>query len=359
MSFQGILKVNDGTISCVVDGKQYIFDTDHPSYGVLCEAIKERDVETFISNYDVKAFIGEGVEIRGDTIYYQGEVVHNTVCENILRSIKEGFDIIGTKKFLENLIENPSKHSVDELFSFLQIHHLTITDDGCFLAYKCVKEDYLDKFSGKYDNHPGAVMEMSRNQVDDNLNHACSHGFHVGALGYSGPDGWYYREGDRVIIVKVNPKDVVCVPTDSNFQKVRVCRYEVVGDFQGELNRARYSGKVGGDYSSKKEEVKPRISIQPQDMLVDHYYEFDYTNKDGERKHRYVIVVEHQEDRVVCELIIPEEYHGECRGFIRNKMENILELMDEDILELENDYYEAKAYDEEDEEDDNSYNWPF
>jgi hypothetical protein len=38
----------------------------------------------------------------------------------------------------------------------------------------------------------------------------------------------------------VNPRDAVSVPTDSSHQKLRTCRYEVVGLYQGELKRPMY-----------------------------------------------------------------------------------------------------------------------
>lgn len=41
--------------------------------------------------------------------------------------------------------------------------------------------------------------------------------------------------GDRIVIVEVDPADVVSVPTDCSCQKVRTCRYTVVDEFRGEL----------------------------------------------------------------------------------------------------------------------------
>jgi hypothetical protein len=36
--------------------------------------------------------------------------------------------------------------------------------------------------------------------------------------------------GDRTVIVKINPADVVSIPSDYNDAKGRACRYEVVGE---------------------------------------------------------------------------------------------------------------------------------
>jgi len=38
-----------------------------------------------------------------------------------------------------------------------------------------------------------------------------------------------------MIICRVHPKDVVSVPYDSNSQKMRVCRYKVIGNYGGDM----------------------------------------------------------------------------------------------------------------------------
>jgi broad specificity phosphatase PhoE len=37
------------------------------------------------------------------------------------------------------------------------------------------------------------------------------------------------------MICKIDPADVVSVPLDSEHQKVRCCKYEVVGEYDGDL----------------------------------------------------------------------------------------------------------------------------
>ena len=60
---------------------------------------------------------------------------------------------------------------------------------------------------------------------------------HVGSLEYvrDFACGYGTENGDRIVIVKCNPKDVVSVPHDCNFQKVRTARYEVLGEYTGPL----------------------------------------------------------------------------------------------------------------------------
>jgi hypothetical protein len=36
--------------------------------------------------------------------------------------------------------------------------------------------------------------------------------------------------GERIMILKINPRDVVSIPVDYNAAKGRACRYEVIGE---------------------------------------------------------------------------------------------------------------------------------
>jgi hypothetical protein len=126
---------------------------------------------------------------------------------------------------MENLMNNPSKRAVDELYRFLEKNNLPITPDGHFLAYKKVRENYMDCHSGTFDNSVGKVCEMERNHVDDDKDRTCSTGLHFCSQEYLKSFG-----GERTMIVKVNPRDVVSIPSDYNDSKGRACRYEVVGE---------------------------------------------------------------------------------------------------------------------------------
>jgi hypothetical protein len=134
---------------------------------------------------------------------------------------------------------------------FLEYKELPITDDGCFLAYKGVSEHYysihgnpktvvvqgITTTDGKIFNGVGSKIEVKRRNVDDNRNNHCSFGLHVGSLDYA------RSFGQRVVVVKVNPKDVVSVPTDYNCQKCRVSAYEVVSDYEYEIESSVTDGE--------------------------------------------------------------------------------------------------------------------
>lgn len=238
---------DNGQWTVLTEGKSFTFNEDHINYDELVDCIQEEDVDRFIDLVDVEAHVSETVsgtdiEVKNGSVYYCGEIVHGDVVNKILEFYNKNLNFKPLCNFLRRLMKNPSKKSVDQLFKFLQNKNLAIAPDGRFLAYKSVRSNYMDKYSGKFDNSVGSVMKMERNQVDDDSSVHCSHGFHVGSLEYSGPGGWYNGPSDKVMIVAVDPAHAVSVPTDHSFQKLRVCEYEVVGHYDKPMDTVeRYS----------------------------------------------------------------------------------------------------------------------
>ena len=106
---------------------------------------------------------------------------------------------------------------------------MPITPEGNFLAYKGVDEHFKDKYTGKFDNSVGNVLDMKRNSVCDDANVGCSHGFHAGSYEYA--KGWA-GGGGNLMVVEIDPADVVSVPLDCDCQKLRTSKYKVVGHYE-------------------------------------------------------------------------------------------------------------------------------
>jgi hypothetical protein len=191
--------------------------------------------------------------VEGNVIYHNGFPVHNTAATRIIEFADAGLQFMPVVRFLENILQNPSKNSTEAGYKFLELKGLPLTEDGHFLAYKTVRHDYKSKTAGhepvqvsrdggktwetvvgNIPNNVGNILKIERNMVDENRERACSYGLHVGSLGYSGPQGWFYNEsaGEKIVIVKVNPRDIVSIPNDATQEKLRVCAYEVIGDFK-------------------------------------------------------------------------------------------------------------------------------
>jgi hypothetical protein len=186
--------------------------------------------------------------------------------------------------FMHNLMKNPSKRSVDELYGFLEKNNLPLTPDGHFLAYKKVRRDFKDIHSGTMDNSPGTIVEMERNQVDDNKDQTCSTGLHFCGLSYLDHFG---GSDSRVVIVKIDPADVVSIPSDYNGAKGRACRYEVIGEMGVKAEDAFTAPVQTNAHGTQTvRAAKPVPEVRVGDSAFKHGYsngfmDLDYNNTYG------------------------------------------------------------------------------
>ena len=218
-------------IVVVIDNKPYTITSTHMGYEKLKQAIKDSDWDTVKSVVDPAKEIlnyGKGlVAVQGSKVFYRDREMVGVITQRLIDMYQEGFPVEPLILFMENLMQNPSKRAVEELYTFLEKGKLPITPDGHFLAYKKVRKDFLDIHSGTMDNSPGKVVEMERNEVDDDQNRTCSAGLHFCSKDYLDHFG---NSDSRTVILKINPADVVSIPADYNATKGRACRYEVLGE---------------------------------------------------------------------------------------------------------------------------------
>ena len=205
---------------------------------------------------DVRIEDGEGFITVQGTDY----PLHSTIVDRIVSMQVQGFNCSPLVNFLGNLYSNPSSTAVNELFGFIDASNLPITEDGHFIAYKIVGEDYKDIYSKTMDNSVGKVVSMPRNMVDDNRDNTCSHGLHFCSKYYLPHYGSSSRRSDRCLLVKINPADVVSIPSDYNTAKGRTWKYEVVGEveqnWRQDLKDEDYTDRavVGADGTSNYSE---------------------------------------------------------------------------------------------------------
>ena len=231
--------VQGSNVTVVIDGKPHTISKSHVSYSKVVDAIKAGEWDTVKNIIDpVKVVLNYGagnISIQGDQLFWKGEPFAGVLATRMIAMLEEGFSIEPMVLFMHNLLKNPSKRSVDELYGFLEKNNLPITPDGYFLAYKKVRNDFLDIHSGTMLNAPGTVVEMERYKVDDNKDQTCSTGLHFCGMSYLSHFG---SGGDRTVIVKIDPADVVSIPSDYNGAKGRACRYEVIGELGVDPDKA-------------------------------------------------------------------------------------------------------------------------
>lgn len=226
------------SLTILLGSKPYNIASTDKVYAEVLDLVKanatEADVLAVINRAQAAvaaaAQITPNIAIHSGVVTFKGQSIDNSLTTRMLSMLDEGFDLVPMAKFLENLMENPSYRAVTELYSFLEKGNMPITPDGHFMAYKAVRADFKDIHSGTMDNSVGRVVEMPRNGVDDDKNRTCSAGLHFCSFEYL--PHFAHAQG-HVVLVKINPRDVVAIPADYNDTKGRTCRYEVTGEYEG------------------------------------------------------------------------------------------------------------------------------
>jgi hypothetical protein len=243
-------------ISAVINGKPYTVAADNPALREIFLAIAEkRDENEIVAMFDrataIKTFMRGQVEIRSGKVFYNGEPLHNVVVERIETFMRDGLPVEPLVNFLNRVMANDSQRTQESLFLFLEANRLPITEDGFFLGYKGVNDDYTDAFSGKIDNSPGATPpRFKRSEVDDDFRKLCSKGYHVGSEKYA------VGYGSKTVIVKVDPADVVSIPDGNTDWKIRVMGYTVLCDYSGHLPSPLHTDEPYNDAVFSVEELE-------------------------------------------------------------------------------------------------------
>lgn len=254
---------DSGVVTVFVKGRPYTFAPENPNYEKIKKALEEKNVDEIVRLGSlpkaVESYMGGNIKVEAGVVKYKGREIHTSLTRRILKLMQDNWPFESMLKFLDNLMQNPSKHAVDELYNFLVHRNLPITENGCFLAYKAVRPDYMDWHSNTVRNMVGDVPPpFERNQVDDDWRVDCSSGYHVGAIEYVTGFHSSPSDGSHIMIVEVNPKDVVSVPTNE-CSKCRTCAYTVVGEMDGELVAQVYK-TTGSSYTPSTPNPTPAAS---------------------------------------------------------------------------------------------------
>lgn len=263
--------------------------------------------------------------IDGSVLKIDDKVIDSALTGQLMSMIKarrknrdsvKNEDWLALVNFTEALYSNTNEYIRNQLYAWLtyQIKNgrLTLTPDGHFLGYKGVKKEDGDLLSihsgpgfvngelcdGHLNNNPGNVLEMVREDVDDNPDVTCSTGLHVGSYDYADS----FSQG-AVILVDVDPRDVVSVPYDYNGQKIRVCKYKVIKEVEDELGDFSLNFENVNSDTENIEAVEVSSNIHTElsiALLNDTKISFiNYTTKSGDYKTYYDVTVLTLTDSIV------------------------------------------------------------
>ena len=286
MAFNFPFTMSDVAITLFVDGSPRQFPSDHPSFNALRDAINAGDEAVVRSLADVRRTVANQtlgrVQILDNTILVAGKEVSGRLVERILEMVALGSEAVsGYIKFLDNLYDNPSKTAIDELYLWIEACDCPITPDGHLLAYRYVNHDYFDGHSRTVFNKPASLMTDAelktyaepviggvdnevttqvidgvtniwcpRNAVDDKRDNHCSNGLHFCSYSYL-PS---YAGHGPVLVVKINPADVVSIPSDYNNAKGRTSKYQVLSQIEQGIELTPYYSKEYEDYEDYEDD---------------------------------------------------------------------------------------------------------
>lgn len=244
----------EANLTLFVDGEMYVASNTHVNWGAILQGVTVDKDPAVTKLFDVARGVSEKFERLGNSratvmagrVFFDGDELNNTLTQEVVRFLNAGVDDWKPLvKFLDKVMQNPQEHSREQLYTWMSRRDFTINDDGDIIGYKGVTLPDSDGLyrsltagtatvngvthNGTIPQKVGDVVEMPRSQVAFNPRESCSTGLHVANYEYAN------SFGPATLTVSVNPRDVVSVPTDSSFSKVRVCRYEVTGVAEKEL----------------------------------------------------------------------------------------------------------------------------
>lgn len=246
------MSLTNGTLTVVVQeptnaSRIVSIRNDDARWSSIMDAYKKGDETSIERMLSLKAVVEDfsygDISVSNSGVTYKGISLHTLDVQRIMAFLRDGIPYTRYTKFVARKMKNPSARAVNEMYRFLENEYMPLTPEGTFIAYKGVLNNYYSKYGntdtiviqgtvndrGQILNRIGDTIEIERSSCDDNYLNCCSFGLHAGSVLYA--TGY----AERVILVEIDPADVVSVPDEGSFHKLRCCKYKVIGDYTGPL----------------------------------------------------------------------------------------------------------------------------
>ena len=227
-------------------GQTHVLTASHPHFAVASNLVRaaeaaRRDgdpnvvaaVMLLLSNLAglstagraIKAQATGGVDRHGrfvvtdQQVQLDGEVLRSPVADRVLWMKQQGLDFSPLLAFAANLMENPARRPVEDLFDYVDSRGLAIDAEGYVLAYEALGEP-VDPETGPRDE--GRTVTVRRNRTEEDPLRPCPTSLKVGPF----PVGSALPAGSLLPVVRVHPRDVVAVPVGTG--PLRCCAMSVI-----------------------------------------------------------------------------------------------------------------------------------
>lgn len=147
----------DQNITVNYDGQTYIVKRTDGLADRLLKALregKESDIPALVSaSKRVETYSKGQFKVHDGIVYVNGVPSPEFLSTKIISFSNDGLPIGPLVKFAENLQSNPSFRAVNELYQFLEKNNHPLTQSGNFIAYKKVRHDFKDAYTGTLTTH--------------------------------------------------------------------------------------------------------------------------------------------------------------------------------------------------------------
>jgi hypothetical protein len=221
-------------ITVVVDTVPTSIPTSHVNYeAILTGLAAGEDIAPLLDvKQAISTYTNGLISVEDRRLTFNGRELTGAIVTKIIEFVRSDNQALAAPlcAFLTNLMDNPSHRVLNGLYEWISKSGMPITPDGHLLAWRIVRNDYKDYYTGTYDYSVGNVVTEPRNWCDEDPDQTCSSGLHFCSYDYLPHFGGTREGGRRILVVKINPRDVVAIPRDYNTAKGRCCRMEVINE---------------------------------------------------------------------------------------------------------------------------------
>lgn len=262
-----VAKQLDGT------SKVFMANNTHPLWEHLRESVAKADFDSFVMNVDLRhrlvySSTSFSIDETG-AVFYNGELFNHELATILATMYQSGANVSDFERFIENVLRNPDQTAVSGLHRFITTNRMPLTPSGKILAYKIVGPNYMDLYAGKHRNRPGDVPTEPREKCVSDPAVCCAFGLHFCSLGYLLKSGYGSGSNNRLMLIEIDPADVVSVPTTYDDLKGRCCKYTVVSELDKSQIFTSYRDVITGNMVSHTNDVLAGRSVVDVEADVD------------------------------------------------------------------------------------------
>ena len=237
MSTTPVIFMTDSTVCIYWKGNSYNRSREDIDSEAFSALVKEGRVDEAIAFVNPRVAVDLWLDAYPDgSVQFDGMIfcidkkpLPVDLSDRVLELANAGLRPDSLVNFWRRLQHNPSWKCTQNLFKFLNLHKIPLDNDGFIVGYKAIRRDRTDIHSGKIKYDVGDTVTEPRNYVCDDTSVGCSTGLHVGSADYA----LQFGGTDSIkILCRVDPADVVSIPDDCNFSKLRTCKLVVIRDWE-------------------------------------------------------------------------------------------------------------------------------